>query len=173
MHRTAYLARATGERILFTTYIATLPRVLESLLARLAPDMVGRIDFVGEHKFAKDLLNERGIPFRTPGQEASLAFDNAWNAIRGSSPLRSARFGRRYWEDEVKHVIKGRGLTRFDEYADLARIGRRHAIPLETRQAVWDLHKTYTSGLRKRRALDWEDVVLLARQSLRDRPLER
>ncbi|WIE76735.1 UvrD-helicase domain-containing protein [Curtobacterium sp. MCSS17_007] len=173
LHRAAYLARATGERVLFTTYIATLPRVLESLLARLAPDMVGHVDFVGVHKFAKDLLDERGIPFRAPGLEARLAFDDAWNAIRASSPLRSARFTRRYWEDEIKHVIKGRGLTRFDEYADLARVGRKHALPLETRQAAWDLYDAYESGLRKRRALDWEDVVLLARRSLRDRPLER
>lgn len=70
--------------------------MLESLLARLAPDMVGRVDFVGVRKFAKDLLDERGLPFRAPGLEARLAFDDAWNAICASSPLRSARLTRRY-----------------------------------------------------------------------------
>ncbi|MBT1623516.1 AAA family ATPase [Curtobacterium flaccumfaciens pv. oortii] len=173
LHRAAYLARATGGRVLFTTYISTLPKVLESLLERLAPDMVGRVDFMGVHAFASRLLKERGIAFRAPGREAQLAFDDAWNAIRASSPLRSSRFSRSYWEDEIKHVIKGRGLTRSDEYADLARVGRKHALPLETRQAVWDLYEAYARGLRDRRAHDWEDIVLLARDAVRAVPLER
>ncbi|MDR6171148.1 UvrD-helicase domain-containing protein [Curtobacterium sp. SORGH_AS_0776] len=173
LHRAAYLARSTGGRVLFTTYIGTLPKVLESLLERLAPDMVGRIDFMGVHAFATRLLKERGIAFRTPGREARLAFDDAWNAIRASSPLRSSRFSRSYWEDEIKHVIKGRGLTRFDEYADLARVGRKHALPVETRQAVWDLYEAYSRELRERRAHDWEDIVLLARDAVAAVPLER
>ncbi|GAA3339126.1 hypothetical protein GCM10017714_13350 [Curtobacterium pusillum] len=173
LHRAAYLARSTGGRVLFTTYIKTLPRVLESLLERLAPDMVGRVDFVGVHAFATRLLKGRGIAFRAPGLEARLAFDDAWNAIRASSPLRSSRFSRPYWEDEIKHVIKGRGLTRFEQYADLARVGRKHALPLETRQAVWDLYEAYSRGLRERRAHDWEDIVLLARDAVAAVPLER
>ncbi len=173
LHRAAYLARATGGRVLFTTYISTLPKVLESLLERLAPDMVGRVDFMGVHAIASRLLKERGIAFRAPGREAQLAFDDAWSAIRASSPLRSSRFSRSYWEDEIKHVIKGRGLTRFDEYADLARVGRKHGLPLETREAVWDLYEAYTRGLRDRRAHDWEDIVLLALDALRAVPLER
>jgi hypothetical protein len=40
------------------------------------------------------------------------------DALRASSRLRSSRFSRSYWEDEISHVIKGRCLTRFDEYAD-------------------------------------------------------
>lgn len=173
LHRAAYLARSTGGRVLFTTYIKTLPRVLESLLERLAPDMVGRVDFMGVHAFATRLLKERGIAFRAPGREARLAFDDAWNAIRASSPLRSSRFSRSYWEDEIKHVIKGRGLTRFDQYADLARVGRKHALPVETRQAVWDLYEAYSRGLLERRAHDWEDIVLLARDAVAAVPLER
>ena len=173
LHRAAYLARSTGGRVLFTTYIGTLPKVLESLLERLAPDMVDRVDFMGVHAFATRLLKERGIAFRTPGREARLAFDDAWNAIRASSPLRSSRFSRSYWEDEIKHVIKGRGLTRFDQYADLARVGRKHALPVETRQAVWDLYEAYSRGLRERRAHDWEDIVLLARDAVAAVPLER
>jgi len=132
LHRATYLARSTGGCVLFTSYIKTLPRVLKSLLERLAPDMVGHVDFMGVHAFATRLLKQRGIAFRAPGLEARLAFDDAWNPIRVSSPLRSSRT---YWQDEIKHVIKGRGLTRFDEYAVVARVGRKPALPVETRQA--------------------------------------
>ncbi|VXA97798.1 hypothetical protein [Curtobacterium sp. 8I-2] len=86
--------------------------------------------------------------------------------------MRSSRFSRSYWEDEISHVIKGRGLTLFDEYADLARIGRKHALPLETRQAVWDLYEAYARGLRERRGHDWEDIVLLARDAVGPVPLD-
>ncbi|WIB61436.1 3'-5' exonuclease [Curtobacterium sp. MCLR17_007] len=173
LHRAAYLARATGGRVLFTTYIRTLPAVLESLLERLAPDMVGRVDFVNVHAFASRLLKERGVAFRVDALEAQRAFADAWNVIGASSPLRASRFTRRYWEEEIAHVIKGRGLTHFDQYADLARVGRKHALPVEIRQAVWDLYEAYSSNLRERRVCDFEDVVLLARDAVRQQPLER
>ena len=173
LHRAAYLARSTGGRVLFTTYIRTLPAVLESLLERLAPDMVGRVDFVGVHAFATRLLKERGIAFCVPGREAQLAFADAWNAVSASSPLKAPRFTRRYWEEEISHVIKGRGLTHFDEYADLARVGRKHALSVDVRQAVWDLYEAYSTGLRERGGCDWEDAILLARDALREVPLGR
>ncbi|KQO65179.1 hypothetical protein ASF23_03445 [Curtobacterium sp. Leaf261] len=172
LHRAAYLARATGGRVLFATYISTLPKVLSSLFERLAPDMAGRVEFTSVHALARRVLSERGIPFRIAEREARLAFNDAWNAIRASSPLRSERFTRRYWEDEIKHVIKGRGLTRFDQYADLARVGRKYALPVEARQAVWDLYEAYSRGLRERRVTDWEDIVLLARDAMAEVPLD-
>ncbi|ROS72168.1 nuclease-like protein [Curtobacterium sp. PhB130] len=173
LHRAAYLARATGGRILFATYISTLPKVLSSLLERLAPDMVDRVEFTSVHAFARGVLQERGIAFRIAEREAALAFADAWNAIGASSPLRSSRFTCRYWEDEISHVIKGRGLTHFDQYADLARVGRKHALPVEMRQAVWDLYETYSRGLRERRVTDWADLVLLARDAVAEVPLDR
>ncbi len=173
LHRAAYLARATGGRVLFTTYIRTLPAVLESLLERLAPDMVGRVDFVNVHAFANRLLKERGVTFTIDTLEAQRAFSDAWNVISASSPLKAARFTRRYWEDEIAYVIKGRGLTHFDEYADLARVGRKHALPVEVRQAVWDLYEAYSTNLRSRGVCDFEDTVLLARDALRELPLDR
>jgi superfamily I DNA/RNA helicase len=72
--------------------------------------MVGRVDFVNVHAFASQLLKERGIAFRIDGLEAQRAFADAWNPIGASSPLRAPRFTRRYWEEEIAHVIKGRGL---------------------------------------------------------------
>jgi hypothetical protein len=174
LHRAAYLARSTGGRVLFATYIRTLPAVLRSLLGRLAPDVADRVEFVGIHAFALRVLKERdvSVPKRIAGLEARLAFDHAWNATPASSPLRSERFTKTYWQEEITHVIKGRGLTRFEEYADLARVGRKHPLTVDQRQAVWDLYSEYSEGLRSRGAIDWEDLILLAKDSLLARPLE-
>jgi hypothetical protein len=46
--------------VLFTTYISTLPKVLELLLERLTLDIAGRVGFRGLHAFASRLMKERG-----------------------------------------------------------------------------------------------------------------
>ncbi len=38
---------------------------------------------------------------------------------------------------------------------------------------MWDLYEAYARGLRERRAHDWEDIVLLARDAVAAVPLER
>ena len=45
LHRAAHLARSYDGPILFTTYIRTLPPVLEQLFTRLAPDVADRVEF--------------------------------------------------------------------------------------------------------------------------------
>lgn len=171
LHRAAYLARTTGQRVLFTTFIGTLPAVLGNLLERMAPDVRDRVNFVGIHAFATRLLKDRGVGARIDEREARRAFDDAWNRVDASSPLRSARFTEQYWRDEISNVIKGRGLTLFEEYAELARVGRKHPLTIDLRQAVWDLHCAYDENLRRHGVVDWADVILLARDSLRARPL--
>ncbi len=44
---------------------------------------------------------------------------------------------------------------------------------VEVRQAVWDLYERYAANLRERGVCDFEDVVLLARDAVRQIPLDR
>lgn len=90
IHRAAYLARASIDRVLFATYISTLPKVLASLFERHAPELVDRVDFVGAHQFATRLLKQRGVRFSVDEREARLAFEDAWNAVGAFSPLRAS-----------------------------------------------------------------------------------
>lgn len=89
IQRAAYLAHASTGRILFATYIGTLPKVLASLVERHAPELVDRVYFVGVHQFATRLLKQRGIRFRVEDREARLTFDDTWNAI--GAPVRCAQ----------------------------------------------------------------------------------
>ena len=59
-----------------------------------------------------------------------------------------------YWEDEITHVIEGGGLSHFEQYADLARVRRKHGLPVEVRPAARDLHAAYDRGLRERGITD-------------------
>jgi hypothetical protein len=173
LHRAAYLARATGGPVLVTTFVRTLPLVLESLLRRLAPDVVGRVEFRSVHGFAAEVLAARGTQIDVDAELASRIFDEVWRQHGLDGPLGAIDPAARYWYEEVSAVLKGRGLSRFEQYAGLARHGRRRALTIEQRAAVWELFVAYENALRRRGVADWNDLILEADASLQEEPLTR
>lgn len=172
LHRAAHLARIKPGRILVTTYVRTLPDVLGELLHRLAPEAVNRVDFTGTHAFARRILQDRGVHFRLDPAGSRAAFDTAWRQVGAQSVLGNGTQDHDYWADEIEHVIKGRGITQFEQYADLTRTGRRLSLRLNGRQAVWELYCAYDAELRKRGINDFADLVLLAEAELRREPMD-
>lgn len=172
LHRAAYLARTTSGRVLVTSFVRTLPRVMSGLMQRLAPDVADRIDFVGVHALAMRVLAERGEPVRVDAVAAEEAFREVWAAVGRDTPLARIDPAHSYWLEELHHVIKGRGLTRFEDYARLPRTGRRRALSREQREQMWRLYIDYEKALRHRGILDWDDLVLRAEASLRAEPLD-
>ncbi|WP_062310226.1 nuclease-related domain-containing DEAD/DEAH box helicase [Demequina rhizosphaerae] len=172
LHRAAYLARTRSGRILFATFVRTLPAVMRQSLGRMAPDVVDRVHFTGVHRFALDLLADRGVACRVDGRLADGLFNEAWAAVPKDSPLRTNGLTHRYWKDEIDHILKGRGITQFHEYADLPRTGRTHRLSLGQREAVWSLYRDYDNRLRASRIHDFADVILLAEAELKRKPLD-
>ncbi|WP_084127317.1 nuclease-related domain-containing DEAD/DEAH box helicase [Demequina sp. NBRC 110054] len=172
LHRAAYLARTRPGRVLVTTYVRTLPSVLKTLLGRMAPDVVDRVDFMGVHQFASSVLDDRGVRRRLDSSAADGGFAAAWNAVPKDSPLRRKGLSERYWREEIDYVIKGRGISDFDTYAELSRTGRQHRLGLDQRRAVWVLYLDYDRNLRRQRVHDFADVILLADAELRREPLD-
>jgi superfamily I DNA/RNA helicase len=173
LHRAAYLARVTGGPVLVTTFVRTLPLVLESLLRRLAPDVADRVEFRSVHGFAAEILAERDTYIDVDAELASRIFDDVWLRIGLDGPLGAIDPAARYWYEEVSAVLKGRGLTRFEQYAGLARHGRRRPLTVEQRAAVWELFVAYENALRARGVADWHDLILEADAALREEPLDR
>jgi hypothetical protein len=171
LHRAAYLARNRPGKVLVTTLVRTLPTVMSAQMERMAPDVANRIEFVGIHAFAQGLLAARGVPMHVNGRAANYAFDAAWEQVGAHGVLGDIDPHQDYWKEEVISVIKGRGLTRFDQYAELARAGRRRGLSIESRRAVWELYSEYNVGLREAGIHDFADIILLAEKSLRANPL--
>lgn len=170
LHRAAYLARTRPGKVLVATYVRTLPDVLRSQLARMAPDAVDKVAFDGVHGFAGRVLQRRGISARVDSAAIDQAFYKAWSSLGTSHPLRTGSLPQRYWRDEIDLVIKGRGLTSFDKYADLARIGRQHRLTVDQRRGVWELYVAYDRELRARGTYDFADRILLAAAELTREP---
>jgi hypothetical protein len=172
LHRAAYIARTRPGKVLVTSYVRTLPAVLSSLMGRMAPEVSGRVEFTGVHAFAQKILSARGVPYTLDGTKAGNAFDEAWAKVGKDGALGRIDPRKDYWKEEVTGVIKGRGLTTFDEYVGLARVGRKRPLTAEGRHAVWELYTAYDSALRATGVCDFADLILLAEKSLRATPLE-
>lgn len=172
LHRAAYLAKLNGGRILVTTFVKTLPDVLGNLMIRMAPSAASQIEFASVHAFAMQLLRQRGIRVNVNGQEAELAFYEAWRRAGSGGPLASVDPNPRYWREEIDYVIKGRGLTRFEQYADLARTGRQKKVVTDLRRHAWKLFVAYEEELRRRKVHDFNDLILRAEASVRENPLQ-
>ncbi|MBI5161742.1 MAG: UvrD-helicase domain-containing protein [Micrococcales bacterium] len=166
LHRAAYLARTRPGRVLVTTFVRTLPDVLRALLRRLAPDVVDRVDFLGVHEVAKTVLVGHGVRYRVDPEEADRAWATAWRESPAHPELAALESDHEYWRDEVRLVIKGRGITALAEYEDCARTGRRRALTQSQRGAVWGLFEDYDRELRRRQVWDFPDVVAGARACL-------
>ncbi len=171
LHRAAYLARAKPEgKILFTTFIRTLPDVMRNTLERMAPEVVDRVEFRGVYEFAGSVLSERGINSKLDSKRMKTAWWDAWRAA--SAPLKLIDSKPDYWEEEITHVIKGRGLTQFEQYADSARIGRKRRLTIDQRRSVWALYREYEQQLEKQGVHDFADRILATERTLREQPLE-
>ena len=73
-----------------------------------------------------------------------------------------------YWKEEIDYVIKGRGLTDFDEYVGLPRLGRRTPMRAEHREAMWELYVEYERRLDLAGVHDFTDALIMARDLVRD-----
>lgn len=171
LHRAAYLARMNPRgRVLVTTYVNTLPGVMAQSLRRLAPDTADRVTFTSIHRFARAVLDARGVRCRVDAGKAITAFNMAWVRTGRHGLLGSIDLPMTYWQDEVAVVLRGRGITDFDVYADLARIGRKHRLTTDQRRAVWDLHVAYEENLARAGVTDFAGSILLAEAALQAAP---
>lgn len=171
LHRAAYLARMNPRgRVLVTTFVNTLPGVMAHSLRRLAPDVVDRVTFTSIHRFARAVLDARGVRARVDAGKAITAFNMAWVRTGRHGVLGRLDLPMTYWQEEVGVVLRGRGITDFDTYADLQRTGRKHRLTTEQRRGVWDLHLAYEENLAAAGITDVAGSILLAEAALRAKP---
>jgi hypothetical protein len=161
LHRAAWLAGLGAGRILVTSYVHTLPRQLSAAYARLAPDTVDQVDFLGVHAVARELLRRNDQHYPVHHQRVDRLFQQAWTRA-GQNTVLGRLAPSRYWREEIDHVIKGRGLRDISEYEALDRTGRGLRLTDAHKQAVWTLLHTYQSMLDRAGAYDSNDQLSAA-----------
>lgn len=171
LHRAAYLAQSGG-RVLYVTFVRNLPLIQKHLLGQMAPAAGDRIEFTSLHRWAATLLTQRGIPARLNVAKADDCFARAWQTRGRHTCLADLEPSPRYWEDELRHVIKGRDISSLPEYLAAPRPGRRTALRKPHKEAVWALHEEYQRLLNERGVQDFPDLLLAALAELRRHPID-
>ena len=180
LHRAAALARRYGSDapaqrplVLFTTFISSLPPVLENLYARLPSGVAGGVEFINVDRLAHQLCRETGQPPRLDPNAAKKAFNRAFNAVvRPGTPLYGQT--RDYLRDEITSVLKARGVASLEEYFGMERTGRRSRFTAPMREQAWALRQEWDKLLAEAGLEDFPDVLRRARDVARQRdPLYR
>ncbi|WKK27072.1 UvrD-helicase domain-containing protein [Streptomyces olivoreticuli] len=170
LHRAAHLAQRTSGRVLYVTFAKNLPRVQSTFLRTMAPAVADRVDFRSLHSWAQEFLHERGIASRLHKEKAETAFSLAWAGVGRDSCLAEISATHQYWQDEIRYVIKGRGITAFEEYAVLPRRRRSTRLRRPHREAVWALYEAYERNRSDREVHDFDDILALALKEAREHP---
>lgn len=169
LHRAARLAQTlTGEAnpaglpILFTTYVKSLPPVFEHLYGRLPGTATSptAVEFVNIDSLAYRLYRDAGGARRPEMKEADKAFEAAHRrVVTPMSPLAAGHITPDYLRDEIRTVIKGRGLQHVDEYLAIERTGRRTPLREPQRRQVWALREEYDADMARRGVVDFADIL--------------
>ncbi|GAB4587656.1 hypothetical protein Ntsu_54880 [Nocardia sp. IFM 10818] len=173
LHRMARLAKNQPGWLLFTSFVKTLPAYHRSGFLRLAPHAGDRAEFIGLHAWTLRFLNDRRVTVNLQEGAVENAFSRAWldTARDLLTPIEPSPT---YWKDEIHRVIKGRGITTFDEYKGIERAGRnRLSLDGARREIVWEsLFLPYRRNLEARKLDDFNDVIDKAITELREAPID-
>ena len=172
LHRAAELARRyEGEgKILFTTFVSSLPPVFEHLYRRIPGAKPEEIEFVNVDKLARAICTEAGVKMNINTGTINSAMSTAWKESAWVDALIEAGVTQNYAKEEIDSVIKGRGITTLDEYLEIERTGRRRPFPRPLRVAMFDVYSTYQAHLAKKGVADFADCILAATKIAASQP---
>lgn len=176
LHRAVALAKRFVEEgrsnpILFTTFIRTLPPVLEQLYLRLPGAIPGAVHFVNVDKLANKVCRDAGDYLTIDSSANDAAFASAWHRVATpDTALALSGLTRGYLRDEITAVIKGRGLRTVEEYLGVERTGRGTRLHEPLRRQVWELGLEWDRQMAQRGSVDFADVVIRARDYARALP---
>ena len=156
LHRAAYLTKSNPEaRILLTTFSDALANILKTKLHRLMhkelePDgrlEVDSLDAVG--------LSLYKVIFGTP----SLAKqETIRKLLQEANTMVGTKFSITFLTAEWERVIDAWQLGSWEDYRDIARIGRYRRLTGSHRQALWPVFERVRSGLEERGLVTMAEV---------------
>ncbi len=164
LHRARYLADETAGTVLLTTFVNTLPRVWKTLLSAFPGRSRGQIVCRTVDQLARDLY------YRAGGSRQIAADARRKELVGAVWAPRRARLGglsKLGLADEFDHMITGRSVETFEQYAAFSRSGRATPLGREARAAVWEAYQDYTRQMGRARLTYWPELRRDALRALR------
>ncbi len=157
LHRAVALAgRYPDGRVLLTTFSKALANALRVRLRTLTanePAIAGRIAVHPVRGIAYDLYTAAfGQPNIAPPALIETLLRQAASAVEGH------RFSPRFLIGEWRDVVDAWQLGTWEDYRDVARLGRKTRIGGRQREILWSIFERVRTGLAERRTVTWPDV---------------
>ncbi len=167
LHRAVALARRhAAARVLLTTFSKALANALRVRLRTLTvnePGIAGRIAVHPVRGIAYDLYTAAfGQPNIAPPALIETLLRQA------ASAAEEHRFSPRFLAGEWRDVVDAWQLATWEDYRDVARLGRKTRIGGRQREILWSIFEHVRAGLVERRAVTWADVFGRVRVQLAD-----
>lgn len=152
LHRAAYLARSHPDgRVLLTTFSDTLANALKTKLKRLLagePRLAERIDV-----HSLDAIGRRLYKVHV-GHLAHASRDDLRALIEDASKgVGDHKFGLHFLLTEWEQVVDAWQIATWDEYRDVARLGRKTRLREAQRTVLWSIFERVRVSLAERKVV--------------------
>jgi AAA domain len=157
IHRAVALARRhPRSRVLLTTFSKALANALRLRLQTLIgnePDIVDRIAVHPVAGIGYELYTAAfGQPNIAPSALIETLLRDAAAAVEGY------RFSPRFLIGEWREVVDTWQLASWEDYRDVARLGRKTRIGGRQREILWSIFARVRAGLAERKAITWPNL---------------
>lgn len=170
LHRAVILARREPTaRVALTTFSATLAAALAVKLDRLAgnePELAARIRVASVTDLASDLHARLSVPPQIAGE--GLVRSLLSEAGKAAGVKASAAFLVAEWTE----VVDAWGLRSWEDYRDVARLGRKTRMGGQQRQVLWGVFESVRVALGKRGLSTWADVFARVASDTAEAPFD-
>ena len=157
LHRAVALARRHPQaRVLLTTFSKALANALRIRLRTLTgnePEIAARIAVHPVTGIGYDLYTAAfGQPNIAPPALIETLLRQAAAEVQGH------RFSPRFLFGEWREVVDAWQLASWEDYRDVARLGRKTRIGGKQREILWSIFERVRAGLTERKAVTWPDL---------------
>ena len=152
IHRAAHLARSHPDvRVLLTTFSETLAHALKTKLKRLLgnePRLGERIDVYSLDAIGRRLYQSHFGPPTLATEEIIRE-----GVAKAAKSVAGHKFALHFLLSEWEQVVDAWQLQSWEEYRDVARLGRKTRLPEAARKVLWSIFELVRADLRSRKLI--------------------
>ncbi|MCH9031286.1 MAG: UvrD-helicase domain-containing protein [candidate division Zixibacteria bacterium] len=157
LHRAVYLARRDPDsRVLLTTFSDTLANSLRTKLRRLISNEprigerleVHSLDAIGRRLYAAHFEKQTMATY----EEISAILQSA------STKVEDHKFSLHFLKTEWEQVVDAWQLNSWEEYRNVARLGRKTRLPENRRVVLWSIFDIVKSELKRRELVTYPEI---------------
>lgn len=145
--------------ILFTSWVKSLPPVLEALYLRMPGTLPGEVDFVHTDELAHRLCDGADDVVKISDEAKRLFTDIYEDRVVEGTPLGDSGLSEQYLKAEVDKVIKVHDLGSLEAYLALDRVGRSTPLDSAQREQLWEIVNQWDADKEARGLMDVCDLI--------------